>query len=252
VIKLLILGARKPGWSEDEFFAHYIDRHGPLVAGSRSFTRNCARYVQNYAMSKDASPAIDGHCVDHDAISELWFETFEAMGATYEDAKYLKNVRPDELRFSDFNSVSIFACGEHEIKKLQTGTEPDKAWAHQPRYRLFVFRSPRADRGLADFQQAWLTAASVIQGVPAFERYVRRYVQSHVADMSASNLPGVNSDRTAVVDEFTFVNGNDALEFGRAFHAHPGIRSLTDKWTHAQAHRLFFARSHPVFEDEAP
>jgi hypothetical protein len=75
VIKLLILGARKPGWSEDEFFAHYIDRHGPLVAGSRGFTRSCARYVQNYAMSKDTSPAIDGHCVDRDAISELWFES---------------------------------------------------------------------------------------------------------------------------------------------------------------------------------
>jgi hypothetical protein len=176
----------------------------------------------------------------------------QAMGATYEDAKYLKNVRPDELRFSDFNSVSIFACAEHEIKKLQTGTEPDKAWAHLPRYRLFAFRSPRTDKGSTDLQQAWLTAASVIQGAPAFERYVRRYVQSHVADMSASNLPGVNSDRTAIVDEFTFANGNDALGFCRAFHAHPAIRSLTDKWTHAQALRLFFARSHPVFEDEAP
>jgi hypothetical protein len=252
VIKLVILAARKPGWSEDEFFAHYIDRHGPLVAGSRGFTRNCARYVQNYAISKGASPAIEGHCIDRDAISELWFETPTAMGATYEDAKYLKNVRPDELRFADFHSVSLFVCEEHEIKRLQTGTEPDKAWAHQPRYRLFAFRSPRAAMGSADLQQAWLTAASVMQGVPAFERYVRRYVQSQVANTSALNLPSTNSDRIAVVDEFTFQDGNDALGFWRAFHAHPAIRSLTDKWTHAQALRLFFARSHPVFEDEAP
>lgn len=252
MVKLIILAARKPDWSEDEFFAHYADRHGPLVAGSRGFTRSCAKYVQNYAVFKDASPAIDGHCLDRDAISEMWFETFEAMRSTYEDAKYLKNVRPDELRFADFQSVSIFVCGEHGIKKLETTAEPDKTWAHQPRYRLFAFRSPRADVGKADLQHAWLTAASIIRGVPAFERYVRRYVQSQVADTSTLSLPGVNSDRTAVVDEFTFQNGNDALAFWAAFRLHPEIRLLTDKWTHAKALRLFFARSHPVFEEEAP
>jgi hypothetical protein len=76
-------------------------------------------------------------------------------------------------------------------------------------------------------------------------------VQSQVADASTLNLPGVNSDRTAVVDEFTFQNGDDALAFWAAFQAYPEIRSLTDKWTHAKALRLFFARSHAVFEDEA-
>jgi uncharacterized protein (TIGR02118 family) len=248
MLKILALFGRKPGWSEDEFLAHYTERHGPLVAGSSGFTKHCARYVQNYAVRRAVGPAIEGNRTDRDAISELWFENVDAIHATYADAEYLLNVRPDELRFADFPSASTFVCMEHEIEAFSSEDEPDKMWAHQPRHRLFVFRSPRPGLQSAALQDAWLSSTLTIRGIAAYERYVKRYVQSHVTGADAADLPSAEAGQAAVIDEFSFADGAAAVSFWDAFRRDPQILSLAGRWTNTEALQLFFAAAHTVFE----
>src|SRR5882762_10180955 len=124
MIKVLAAFNRKLGWSVDEFLRHYKERHGPLIAGTAGFTRHCRRYAQNYPeLRLDARP--EPHLA-RDAISEMWFESLEGMGATYGAPDYLERARPDEHRFADFGSALIYVCEERKLKRLADSGEPDK------------------------------------------------------------------------------------------------------------------------------
>jgi hypothetical protein len=193
---------------------------------------------------------MEAHRLDRDAISEMWFENLEEMDATCRDPRYLRDVRPDELRFAEFATASVFVCHEHQVQAQSISGEP-KSWAYAPRHQLFAFRSPNPDMTPIDSQRQWLSAAATFQRIPPFEKYVRRYVQSHVVSAPAADLPRASDDRTAMIDQFTFDNDDDALAFWKAFKGHPETQSLTAQWTHSPALQLFFARSHSVFEDEA-
>jgi hypothetical protein len=250
MIKALAIFGRKPGWSETEFLAHYIERHAPLVAGTAGFTRNCARYLQNYRLAPEGIAPIAAARHDRGAISEMWFENFEAMAATYAAEDYLANVRPDEHRFADFESASVFVCDEHEILPLLQSSDPDKKWALQPRHHLFVFRASPADGRTADLQEAWLASSSIIRATRAFKRYVRRYVQAHRLASQAADLPAPE-DSTAVIDEFTFDTLADAAAFWRLVSEEPAMSALENAHLSAPANEIFFSRSHPVFDSSS-
>jgi uncharacterized protein (TIGR02118 family) len=89
MLKRIALLTRKPGMTKDEFFTHWNEVHGPLIAEHPSVLR----YVQNNVVHKErfvernpdpehplppgyAGPEVDG-------VVELWFENRERMDELY-------------------------------------------------------------------------------------------------------------------------------------------------------------------------
>lgn len=240
MIKVLAAFSRKPGWSVDEFLCHYKERHAPLIAGTASFTRFCHRYVQNYPEHHAAGglSTLGWPC---DAISEMWFETVEAMQATYAAADYLERARPDEHRFADFESASVLVLQEQELWRNDTPCVPDKRWAQLPLTKLFVCYSSRnpvvarehgSDLPTRDF----LLAHRICQ-----------HVFSRRLTLDVADLPSQLSDKTAGIDEFKFHSMSDALTFADVWTAGATQDDRTGYPEGAEILRLFFGRSHDVF-----
>ena len=50
-----------------------------------------------------------------DGIAELWFDSVEDIGKAFSHPRYLKIIRPDELKFVDFASSRVFIVEDVEI-----------------------------------------------------------------------------------------------------------------------------------------
>ncbi len=74
MVKVMVLLARRPDMSVDEFRAQLQDKHVPLVLQLRGLKR----LVVNQRLPEPA-----GADPVYDAIAEDWFESFEAMNAAF-------------------------------------------------------------------------------------------------------------------------------------------------------------------------
>ena len=244
MIKVLAAFNRKPGWSVEEFLCHYRERHAPLVAGTAGFTRHCRRYAQNYPeLRLNSRP--EPHLA-RDAISEMWFDSIEEMGATYAAPDYLERARPDEHRFADFGSAMVYVCEEHEFKRPADSVEPDKHWAHLPRVKLFVFYSASTASGAT----IWRTAR-VHGATERMDTDVAQLIRGHVFSRrlldAAADLPSQEMDATCGMDEFLFDNTNDALPFMQYFLGRDGLAAQMNTDYCVAISGVFLARSHLVF-----
>ncbi len=82
MIKRMSLLRRKSGLTEEEFDRHWRDIHGPLVAELPGLRH----YTQNSPIGKVEGPAqipVADANVQVDGITELYFDSFEAMEAAY-------------------------------------------------------------------------------------------------------------------------------------------------------------------------
>jgi hypothetical protein len=244
MIKLIGVPSRKAGWSEQEFYQHYFERHGPLAASVKEYGQYASKYTQNYATMRDAHPPIPGHAVARDGLSEIWFDDVQGLIAAYREPEYTRVLRTDELRFVSLESIMVAVCREYSLFDVQRLADPDKAWAHACRHRLFCFRAPAPTHSVDEFQQAWLGAAHSIMRSKPFKRLVRRYGQSHVEPVEAG-LPG-DCD-FAVIDEYWFDRDADAMEFWHAYRATPGLAQLDEELTDPARLQVMFARAHVVY-----
>jgi uncharacterized protein (TIGR02118 family) len=73
MVKAIFVASKLPGLAHDEFFDHWLDRHGPLGAA----VPGLRRYVQNHALLEAYA---DGHQT-HDGWAELWFDDLAALQA---------------------------------------------------------------------------------------------------------------------------------------------------------------------------
>lgn len=89
MLKRIALLTRKPGITKEQFFQHWNDIHGPLIAEHP----NVLRYVQNNVLHKErfvdrnpdpANPLPPGYQgPEVDGVVELWFENRERMDELY-------------------------------------------------------------------------------------------------------------------------------------------------------------------------
>jgi uncharacterized protein (TIGR02118 family) len=244
MIKVLAAFNRKAGWSEDEFLCHYQERHAPLIAGTAGFTRHCRRYAQNYPeLHLDARP--EPHLA-RDAISEMWFESLEAMAATYSAPDYLERARPDEQRFADFSSALVYVCEEHELKRQVDSGEAEKQWAHLPPLKLFIFYSA-SDTSRASVWQAARMHAEPERTDADIARLVRGHVFSRRLTAPAADLPTQALDTTAGVDEFRFACISDARVFADQFLGRVEQHSQSGVTHGVSISGVFLAHTHLVF-----
>lgn len=249
MIKALALFNRKVGWSNAEFMCHYKERHAPLVAGTAGFTRHCLRYIQNYPENGFAD--LRWPLLPRDAISEMWFADMHEMDATYQAPDYLERARPDEHRFADFGSASVYVCEEHELFRQDQAVDPDMQWTNLPLFRLFVFRSHTSHDDIAAWQLQQLDNAMHWQQDNVFTQLVRRHVQSHRIFFNAADLPIQSDDLTALIDEFSFDTLRETLAFTE--HRMNSGRlngTVSPQQQLPQDVTLFLSSSHMVFSTE--
>jgi hypothetical protein len=89
MIKRFTILTRKPGLSKEEFFDHWNNVTGPLLASHpnvlKSVQNNVTEFVRFTVRGGDpADPAFLGlHAPDADGLVELWFESREKMEEMY-------------------------------------------------------------------------------------------------------------------------------------------------------------------------
>ena len=121
MVKLVFCCRRKPEMSFEAFQARWLDIHGPLVRKLRRELPMMKRYVQSHTIP---GPASDGLRVSrgagepYDGITEVWFESLEAMdvsggGEAAVDAA--RQLLEDEGKFLDLPRCAVFMTEEKEI-----------------------------------------------------------------------------------------------------------------------------------------
>lgn len=121
MIKLVFCCRRNPEMSREEFLVRWKDVHGPLVKRLREsdlgFMR---RYVQSHSLPDEISDGVGrprGAAPAFDGITEVWFDSLEAMAGDGSEGVVAagRALIEDEAKFLDLPNCHVFLTEEHEI-----------------------------------------------------------------------------------------------------------------------------------------
>jgi len=119
MIKLVFCCRKREEMSLAEFQERWLAVHGPLVRRLRERLPMMKRYVQSHTLDSHVNQMLAdsrGTKLAYDGITEVWFESLEAMGAQDPNAlEASEALLRDEAEFIDFDNSSVFLTEEHEI-----------------------------------------------------------------------------------------------------------------------------------------
>lgn len=179
MIKLVYVIRRRQGLSAEDFATYWRDTHGPLVEKQASAIA-ARRYVQSHPIdhpANEAMRAVRGMLPPADGVTEVWWDSLEAMQAAYatpEGAEAGQILRADEERFIDFSGSSVFLTEEHEIFDRTGGKGPGPE-AVKVTYLL----ARRPEMSVAQCHATWLKDHGPLVKSHAERLLMARYVQSH-------------------------------------------------------------------------
>src|SRR5690348_7003075 len=120
MVKLVNCLRRREDVAEEEFHRYWLEDHGPLVR-SVAGAIGAARYVRSHTAAPEPNPFLRagrGALEPYDGITEVWWESMEAIGAalqTPEAQQAQQRLVEDESKFIDFSRSCVFMTEEHEI-----------------------------------------------------------------------------------------------------------------------------------------
>ena len=119
-VKLVFCCRRRPEFSLEEFHQTWLGDHGALVRKCREHLPQMKRYVQSHTIEGPATDAVRssrGSGEPYDGITEVWFDSLEAMGAgsSAEAIAAGQQMLADEQRMLGLANCSVFLTVEHEI-----------------------------------------------------------------------------------------------------------------------------------------
>jgi uncharacterized protein (TIGR02118 family) len=140
MVKALFVVARRPGMTHPEFFDHWSEVHGPLVAKLPGLRR----YVQNHAIV-DALPS---RPMTHDGFSELWFDNLAALQRAAASPEWRAMREDGETLFAE--PVGVVVARERIQKEIDVPLKTPEAVtmsedAIRGRLQEFGFRKLAAD-----------------------------------------------------------------------------------------------------------
>jgi uncharacterized protein (TIGR02118 family) len=106
MIKLVYCINKKAGLTDEEFFRHWENVHGPI--GAR--IPQLRKLVQSQRLTAPG----DKRRPDYDGMAELWFDDMEALLAARQSAEW-KASSEDEANFIDHNRVAYFVSEERVL-----------------------------------------------------------------------------------------------------------------------------------------
>jgi uncharacterized protein (TIGR02118 family) len=105
MIKVVYCVTKKPGLTDEEFFYHWKNIHGPI--GAR--IPQLRKLAQSHRISiPDVRPP------DYDGVAELWFDDLESLLTARKSAEW-KASTDDESNFIDPNKVAYFVSQEYIV-----------------------------------------------------------------------------------------------------------------------------------------
>ena len=106
MIKLVYCISKKPGMSDEAFFAYWYQIHGPIgarIPGLRRLVQS-----RRVPVPGDARPA------EYDGMAELWFDDMPALLAARASAEWQAS-SADETNFIDPQRTAYFVSEEHTV-----------------------------------------------------------------------------------------------------------------------------------------
>ncbi|KAI0633463.1 hypothetical protein C8Q77DRAFT_1073322 [Trametes polyzona] len=111
--RVLGILAKKPELTDEEFFKHWREVHGPLFAGLDIVKKNILKYEQHlYNDSFEAGILANGYALTGQCrgIAVFEAESYEKILEVFASEEYKQHVYPDEANFTD-RSKSVFYTG---------------------------------------------------------------------------------------------------------------------------------------------
>ncbi len=111
VHKRFSLLKRHPGLTQEAFFSHYRDVHGPLASGLAGFRRYAYRYVQNHVVSavgRSDEPPYDG-------VTQTFQVPRHDLARGFFQTPDYATVRPDEEILFDLARTASILGREHVV-----------------------------------------------------------------------------------------------------------------------------------------
>lgn len=171
MIKLVCFFRRKPGMSVEEFHAHWLESHGPLIANTPELARHLVRYEQNhrlpedYARDRDGEPGFDGATVQ-------WLESMESFYGFVREPSYAERIAPDEASFLDRASLRLLFTGDDDVKI--------EGHREQAQVKLLALLPRKPELSTPEFHRHWSGPhASIFSETPQIARHILAYRQSH-------------------------------------------------------------------------
>jgi uncharacterized protein (TIGR02118 family) len=101
---------RKPGMDPAEFHDYWRQKHGPLVASTRS-GQHAVRYEQNHRPLADyGRPGT----TDYDGVTEQWFVSLDDFYASLTEDDY-RLIDEDMRKFIDVSSLAWLMTDEPDV-----------------------------------------------------------------------------------------------------------------------------------------
>ena len=146
--KMMIVGRRRGGMTTTELHTYMVDVHGAMVVDYIGRQPEAApqRYVQNHVFDgsfRAGAEAGDSFGLYRVFVTQVWFESPAHAKASLETSFYLDQLRPDEDRFVDQDSVVQIPVAEHELLAAHTAAQ---AGVHSSKVFVFLKRAPSVTR----------------------------------------------------------------------------------------------------------
>ena len=188
MIKLNIIGRRKPGTTLEEHRKHIRMLHGEEVLRYiETDPKNAPlRYVQNVVLDgryRASRVADDPLALNRDFVTQVWVEDFAALEHSRNTEFYNTRLRDDEDAFVDQANVVFLPCHERILNPGSQGS--------QGRYKVLVLYRRTKESTSEDFERHCVDAAKRIN------RATLRHVQNTVLP-----IPGQTQLLVDTIDEF--------------------------------------------------
>lgn len=109
MVRLICLVKRKEGMSPEDFHRYWRDRHGPLVASTRSGS-HVLRYEQHHRPLADYGRDPRGY----DGATQQWFSSVEDFFASLAEPDY-QEIDADTRRFLDVDRLVFVLTEEPDV-----------------------------------------------------------------------------------------------------------------------------------------
>ena len=179
MIKMIAAVGRRPGMTHADYIAYIYRVHAKIA---REVPGTLSRYIQNHVF--DSAFGVKGENKFpgpevRDSVTELFFESMEAMQANFMDPHVQQKVGPDGINFSDLTSPISLIARDVEQSVADTNIEQVAAAANAANAKVLHFLRAAPELSLEEFERR-LTSAheTVLKENPVAASTVRRCVHN--------------------------------------------------------------------------
>lgn len=199
MIKMMIVGRRRPGTTLAQHHHHIRNVHGAMVLryieqepskAPQAYTQN--RVFDGTFRAPTALP--DPFALNRDFVTQVWFKDMAQAVGSLQQPFYLDHLQPDEDNFVDQATVAKMPVREQVVSDTE-------GWGSAS-IKVFLLHQRAPDCAADQFTQAWAQATALWAQTPS-AKLVQRHVQNHVLARPGENAPMTGIDEFWVNDAAT-------------------------------------------------